>query len=165
MKPKKHNIRLFGILMALFVTGAEAATLVFYDINSNLTVAPSSVDPGLIASNMDATTASGTSTNFRRVGSHVPFWQDAAIADGTDPGVTNILVTWSLTATEGNQINISTTDALSYGVLAFSNPASTYTVSTRVFIASDASFTNILATSTILSDNAVGNGKLPLSAR
>ena len=158
--PLKIGILRFAAALVI-VTSAKAATLAFYDIEASLTVTAGTVDPGLTASTLDATTASGTSTNFEWVGTRVPFYLDAAVADGTNPTVPNIVATWSLTPTSGNQINLPTVGALNYGVLAFSNPAGTYTVTTRIFIASDAAFTNILATSTILSDNAVSSGSTP----
>lgn len=143
---------------AVFAGTTSADTLASYDIESNTFVPDTAGAADLTASLLNATSADGTSTNFEWVGSRVPFWQQGNTGElnkGTDPGTDDIILTWTLTADAGKQIDIATTDALSYGVLAQSSNSS-YITTTRVFVASDVAFTNILATSTTLSD--FGNG-------
>lgn len=141
--------------MALTAGSAHAAVLASYDINSILSpTADSAGATGLTASSL-TTTASGVSTNFRWLGTHVPYHLNANVNDGTTPTVTDIVATWNLTPTAGQQITIDTTGGVGFGLLAFSgqqDEGNSYSVYGRVFIASDAVFTNILATSTILSD-------------
>jgi len=142
-----------------FAVPCSAATLATYDIETNGAVADATNAADMTASTLDASSADGTSTNFEWVGTRVPFWQRGNTGElnkGTDPGIADIILTWNLTPDAGNQIVILTTDALSYGVLAQTSSVTLYEVTTRVFVASDAAFTNILATSTTLSD--IGNG-------
>ena len=162
-------------LLAAFTIGglagsASAATLAYYDIVASLTVADSEGAAGLAASTMDATSAGGTSSNFEWVGSRVPYWftngsNGGSLGSGTDPQVADILATFSLTPDSGNTIDIGTSGAFDLGTLAYAtgtNGTTTEYISTvRIFVASDAAFTNILATSTTLSDLASTGDSTP----
>ncbi len=150
------RLRLLPTLLALAVTGpASAAVIAFYDIES-LDQADSAGFTGLTASNMTVN-ASGTSSNFEWVGSRVPFWLETIVNDGTNPGISDIEATFSLTPDAGQSIQLGTTGAIDIGVLGFqgngnNGTTNDYTASVRVFIASDSGFSNLLATSTILTD-------------
>ena len=149
----------------------SAATLAFYDIES-LTQADSANATGLTASSIDATSADGTSTNFSFQGSRMPYWFSDNVNDDANvtptvpgsPGTGDILATFSLTPTVGQQISLGTTNVFDIGVLAYESSGS-YTATARLFVASDAAFTNILATSTTISNNraAVSGGTVTSS--
>lgn len=147
-------------LTTLMMGSAHASTLAFYDIESNLTEADGAGATGLTASAIDATSADGTSTNFEWVGSRVPYWLPATINDGTDPGVGDILATFSLTPDAGQQIELGTTDVFDIGVLAYRTSAG-YEATARFFVASDSAFSNILATSTTIMDDSSGVDSAP----
>ena len=146
----------------------SAATLAFYDIEGLPTTASTPADggepttTGFTASSIDATGADGTSTNFAFLGSRMAYWfgENTNLNEGTDPadpGVANILATFSLTPDAGQQISLGTTDVFDIGVLAYENSGS-YTATARLFVASDAAFTNILATSTTITNNRGSDG-------
>ncbi len=147
---------LIALTALSFVAPCSATVLAFYDIESNLTQADEAGAPGLTASAIDATGASGTSSNFAWEGSRVPYWFSDIVNNGTDPGVADILGTFSLTPDSGQQIELATSDVFNIGVLAYQN-SGPYEATVRLIVASDSAFTNILATSTTLLDND-GNG-------
>jgi hypothetical protein len=150
----------------------SAATLAFYDIEGNLTQASTPADggepttTGFTASSIDATSADGTSSNFEFLGNRIPYWPstNTNLNVGTDPGVGDILATFTLTPDAGQQISLGTTDVFDIGVLAYST-GSAYEATARLIVASDAAFTNILATSTTISNNraAVSGGTVTSS--
>lgn len=167
---KMFNTRFFitGLAAsAVIATGsANAAVLASYNIEAADGLNADSINAtGLTASNLDASAATGVSSATSPTGfaSRAPYFFDADIADGTTPTTTDIVGTWDLTPDLGNKIDISTTDAIDLNVLAYvANSApdgGTYSVYGRVYIASDSSFTNILATSTILSDTTDTTGE------
>jgi hypothetical protein len=143
----------------------SAATLAFYDIEGNLTQASTPADggepttTGFTASSIDATSADGTSSNFEFLGNRIPYWlsTNTNLNVGTDPGVGDILATFTLTPDAGQQISLGTTDVFDIGVLAYST-GSAYEATARLIVASDAAFTNILATSTTITNNRGSDG-------
>jgi hypothetical protein len=155
----------------------SAATLAFYDIEG-LTQASTPADggepttTGFTASSIDATSADGTSTNFSFQGARMPYWFSDNVNDDANvtptvsgsPGTGDILATFSLAPDAGQQISLGTTNVFDIGVLAYENSGS-YTATARLFVASDAAFTNILATSTTISNNraAVSGGTVTSS--
>lgn len=145
-----------ALASASIISGsASAATLAFYDIESDLVQADSAGAADLTASSIDASSADGTSLNFNWEGNRVPFYLNNNISDGTNPLISDIVATWDLTPDANKKIDIGTTDSINVDLLAFTAGQSnggSYSVHARVFIASDAAFTNILATSTVMSD-------------
>jgi len=155
----------------------SAATLAFYDIEG-LTQASTPADggepttTGFTASSIDATSADGTSTNFSFQGAKMPYWFSNNVNDDANvtptvsgsPGTGDILATFSLAPDAGQQISLGTTNVFDIGVLAYESSGS-YTATARLFVASDAAFTNILATSTTISNNraAVSGGTVTSS--
>jgi len=170
--PLSKSMAIPGCFLAMALAlPCSAATLAFYDIES-LTQADSANATGLTASSIDATSADGTSTNFSFQGSRMPYWFSDNVNDDANvtptvpgsPGTGDILATFSLTPTVGQQISLGTTNVFDIGVLAYVNSGS-YTATARLFVASDAAFTNILATSTTISNNraAVSGGTVTSS--
>jgi len=70
---------LFLFLSALMMGSAHAAQLALYDIESNLKQADSANATGLTASAIDATSATGTTTNFETLGNRIPYWDDSLV--------------------------------------------------------------------------------------
>lgn len=160
----------FAALTALaFAVPCSAATLAFYDIESNTTTAAQSSGTGLTASAIDVTGAGGTSGLASFQGSSMPYWFSDNVNDdanidasvtpivGGSPGTGDILGTFSLTPDAGQQISLGTTDVFDIGVLAYQVSGS-YTATARLFVASDATFTTILATSTTITNNRESAG-------
>lgn len=154
----KTTALLASLIIAGLASSADAATLAFYDIESILTQADSANATGITASAIDATSADGTSANYSWEGSGVPYWFVDNVNDGTDPGVADILATFSLTPDAGQQIELGTTDVFDIGVLALqADPNDGYEATARVIVASDSGFNNILATSTTLLDTGLNS--------
>ncbi|MCU0796745.1 MAG: hypothetical protein MUF31_12520 [Akkermansiaceae bacterium] len=151
---------------------ASAAVLAQYGFNvSGTTGAPSTVASGLTAtgslafSSAAGQTGGATSGLLPIEGARSVFTFAASVTDGTAPTVSHSVFAFSVTPDPGNMITLDLSNAVTWSFLAYDGTvnAASYSVYTAVIAATDASFTNIVATSSTFSTttNATGfdNGR------
>ena len=159
---------LAAIVLITGATAAHAATLAQYGFNITATPGTaSSVAPGLTATSATLTfptnasqVGGGTSGLNPIEGARTVFTFAASLADSTTPASSGNVVDFSLTPDSGQQITLDLTNGATWQFLAYDGTinATSYTVYTQLLVASDAAFTNILASSAVFSATNSGTG-------
>lgn len=159
---------LAAIVLIAGAAAAHAATLAQYGFN--ITATPGTVSP--VASGLTATSATLTfPTNASQVGGGTSglnpiegtrsvFTFAASLADSATPASSGNIVDFSLTPDSGQQITLDLTNGVTWQFLAYDGTinAVSYTVYTQLLVASDAAFTNLLASSSVFSATNSGTG-------
>jgi len=153
------------LAMAVVLSGAaEGASILSHGLNN--TDAPDYKDSNLTyATVVDPVTAGGVNTYFttaKTEGTHAARWEGNEILGGNSPAVANILFAFSVAPVGGATLDLDATNAVTWDIIAYtaSGNNGAMPVYCKLFIASDSSFTTILAQSSVFSVTAAANGDI-----
>jgi len=144
----KKTTLLGAAFVAASIATSQAVIVTHYGLNNVLTA--DGVGANLTASNANDHDAHGFSGFNAPEGSNWLQYRNNLVTDTTTPGVSDIQLSFNIEVGSGFQLALDATDSVTWTLGALDFQSNTvYNAYAKLFVASDAAFTNILAQSSV----------------